>query len=54
MAKGKAKQCPNLLCRSKDIEPVGVTEVRTLVLGRKKREATFRCKKCGKVFTLEI
>ena len=62
--------CPGLFCRSMDVSPVGVTKKVSLVKGALgaaihpalgvagllsgRKEATFRCNRCGKVFTVKI
>lgn len=62
--------CPGLFCKSIDVSPVGVTKKAGLVKGAVgslinpvvgvagllsgKKEATFRCNKCGRVFTVKL
>ncbi len=66
----KKVQCPRMLCRSTDVEPVGVSKKAGLVKGAVgslispvvgvagllsgKKEATFLCKKCGHTFTVKL
>ncbi len=53
---GQKVQCPRITCRSKDVEPVGVTQKRkvTTLLLTTKKEATFKCNKCGHIFTIKL
>ena len=42
---GQKVQCPRITCRSKDVEPLLLTT---------KKEATFKCNKCGHIFTIKL
>ena len=53
---GKKVQCPRITCRSTDVEAVGVTQKRKLSTAflTTKKEATFKCNKCGHIFTVKL